>query len=214
VTAYHHRSRASRSSGERGVALVELSFILLIMFLMIAGAIDYGLGWRSGMAITEAARTGARVGSGQANNRAADYNAMSGMRAALLSSGTLDNVEQVIVYRADTAAGTVPAGCKTATSGDCIVYTGDQFRALDDRSGWNLVWPADPEEPPTGGNGCPNNAQRVAWCPTSRVNQPQGSAEYLGIYIKYRHDHLFPWLLGDDTVIERSAVMRLEPPSL
>jgi hypothetical protein len=201
-----------RFRDQRGVAVVEMAFVALIMLTLVAGAVDYGLGWRSGLVMTEAARTGARVGSGQANSRSADYNAMSGLRAALTASGKLDDVEQVIVFEA-TAGGTVPTACKNGTGGTCIVYTGNQFRALNDRTSWNLVWPADPQADATGGDGCPRVATRAAWCPTSR-NNTQLSAQYYGVYIKYRHDHLFTFLLGSHTTVERTAIMRLEPPSM
>lgn len=47
------------------------------------------------MAVNEAARTGARTGSGVGPDRLADYYALSGAKSALESSGKLDRVQRV-----------------------------------------------------------------------------------------------------------------------
>jgi Flp pilus assembly protein TadG len=210
------RIRLRRAHGERGAAIVEYAFVSVILLLIVSGATDYGIAWRSGLSLTEAARTGARVGSGQADNRAADYNALTGIRAALESSGTLDGVEFVVIYRSTTASGTVPSSCARLSptpTGTCNVLTGEQLVNLDENS-FHITWAADPEDPPTGGTGClrDSSSLRAGWCPTSR-NNTQASADYYGVYIQYRQDFLFP-TLGEGMTIGRNAVMRLEPPSV
>lgn len=215
----HHASKRpdhqSRSIGERGLSIVEFAFVALIMFTIVAGTVDYGRGWQSGMAITEAARTGARVGSSQANRPNADYDALMGLRASLTASNKMDDLELVVIYYSNTANGQVPASCTTASpSGTCNVFNRAQLLALNNNS-FNITWAANPDDPPTGGNGCAKsgNALRAGWCPTSRTNAPQGDAQYMGVYIRYRQRNLFP-ILGNDRVLSRTAVMRLEPPSV
>ena len=43
---------------ERGVTVVEFSFVALMLLTVVAGTVDYGRAWQSGMAINEATRTG------------------------------------------------------------------------------------------------------------------------------------------------------------
>jgi Flp pilus assembly protein TadG len=218
---HHGHTRPRRPSPlthrpERGVALVEFSFVMVILLTIVAGTVDYGRGWQSSLAITEASRTGARVASGQARQPNADFNALTGIRASLVASEKIDNVELIVIFRSTTANGAVPTSCTSATapSGTCNVFNRAQLLALGPTS-FNIVWAANPNDPPTGGTGCANNGAALhrGWCPTSRVNSPQASSEYLGVYIRYRHDNLFP-VLGDSRTIARTAVMRLEPPSL
>ena len=125
VVLRHHRPRATGAArsgrAERGVTVVEFSFVMVILLTIVAGTVDYGRGWQSGLAITEAVRTGARVGSGQASLQSADYNALTGIRASLVASDKIDNVELVVIFRSTTANGTVPTSCTTASpSGTCV----------------------------------------------------------------------------------------------
>lgn len=222
VLLHQRRHRATGAPGgprpgraERGVTIVEFSFVMVILLTIVAGTVDYGRAWQSGLAITEAVRTGARVGSGQASLQSADYNALTGIRASLVASDKIDNVELVVIFRSTTANGTVPTSCTSATSpsGTCNVFTGAQLVALGPSS-FNIIWAADPDDPPTGGTGCANvgAALHRGWCPTSR-NNTQASADYYGVYIRYRHDNLFP-VMGESRTLSRTAVMRLEPPSV
>jgi Flp pilus assembly protein TadG len=200
---------------ERGVTVVEFSFVALMLLTVVAGTVDYGRAWQSGMAINEATRTGARVGSGQAAQPNADYNALTGIRASLVASNKIDDVELVVIYKSTTANGAVPASCTGTSgwSGSCNVFTGPQLVALGPTS-FNITWAVNPSDPPTGGTGCANAgaAQYRGWCPNTRSNT-QASADYYGVYIRYRQRNLFP-ILGTSRLMSRTAVMRLEPPSV
>lgn len=180
--------------------LVEFAFVGLILLALLAAAFDYGMGWRVGLAANEGVRAGARVGSGQGTELTADYSLLSSMRAALESSGVLDQVERVVVFEAATAAGRVPSACVTGSGSgqECNILTGAQFRGI----------PADPDDA-IDGDGCITPAVTKRWCPDERVDV-QLTADYLGVWVRIRHDHMFP-VLGDSTTIERTAVMRLEP---
>lgn len=189
--------------GEHGAVLIEFAFVAMFLVVLLMGAFDYGQGWRAGLAVNEASRTGARVGSAMGRDRLADYYILSGAKAALESSGRLDRVERVVIFQAANPHGRVPETCKTAptvsASTRCNIMTGAEFRSDWTESNFH------------GTTGCytgaPTNRQR--WCPNSR-NPAQASADYVGIWITYDHAHTFTFL-DDATTVSRQTVMRIEP---
>jgi len=189
-----------RGRGERGAGIIEFAMVALILFTLAAGAFDYGQAWRSGLGINEAVRTGARVGSAGGTDRATDFNALSGLKAALASSEMLEGVVRVVVFRSDASDGSIPETCKTSSTNECQVISGDQFRT---------EWEDGSVASATQTNGCLNIASARNWCPTNRINS-QATAQYYGVWVQFRHDYFFP-LMGDGVTIERTAVMRLEP---
>jgi hypothetical protein len=193
--------RPGSSVRERGAVLVEFAFVAMILVAMVAGAWDYGRGWRAGLAATESVRTGARVGSGQGRSVQADFLALSGMKANLSSSGQLGNVERIVIFRVTNANnGTVPAACTTATAvGGCHIISGAAFRAM------STTWNAGNYT----SNGCLQAASGKGWCPTDR-NATQLSADTVGVWVKLRQENEFK-IVGDSLTIERGAAMRIEP---
>lgn len=190
-----------RSDGDRGAVIVEFAMVAVLLVTILAGAFDYGSAWRVGLAANEAARAGARVGSGQGNVKTADFSLLTSMRSALDSSGELANVTRVVLFKAATTAGTIPSTCKTSNgSGQlCNIFTGDQFRSLPTSSGGtNLT-----------STGCINNSTTKNWCPTTRT-VVQLTADYIGVWVQVEYKYFFP-LLGNKLLVERTAVMRLEP---
>lgn len=184
---------------ERGAALVEFAIIAMFIVVLIGGAFDYGMAWRVGLVTNEAARTGARVGSGMDNNALADWYAISGAKAALTNSGRVNDVQRFVIYRSDTADGAIPTECKTATttSQKCNIMTGAQFRAIT-QANFNTT------------TGCATtNMTTWQWCSASR-NNVQLTAEYYGIWLSVRYNPSFK-MAGNGVTVERDAVMRLEP---
>ncbi|MCB0976112.1 MAG: pilus assembly protein [Acidimicrobiales bacterium] len=179
---------------------MELAIVALFLFLLAAGTFDYGMAWRSGIEANAGVRTAARTGSSEQSERGADYDALSGMKASLASSGLLDDVQRVVVFRADSADGKVPPTCKTSSTSACQVITGANFRTN---------WEADPMTTATTSSGCLQIATSKNWCPTGR-DAVAATAQYYGVWVQVRHDYMFP-IIGDDVIIERTAVMRLEP---
>lgn len=201
----HHHARppapgSARRRSSSGAALVELGLSAVLLATLAAGAFDFGMAWRTGIATTEGARTGARVGSAQGDIVGADYALLTSMKAALSSSGLLNNVDRVVIYRSNTSDGAVPSNCKTTTSSSvsdkCDILTGAQFRALTTSSTYDSA-------------GCMTGSQTKSWCPTTR-NNIQLSADYLGVWVQVTHNYKFK-LIGTTKTIQRSAVMRLEP---
>lgn len=199
--------RRRRRDDERGSAIVELAVVALFIFSLTAGAFDYGSAWRASLALNEASRTAARVGSAAGPTRGADFNALSGAKSALVASGRLDDVTRVVVFKSTTANGKVPNACKAGTSSSCHILTGAQFRTN---------WQESTMEDATNENGCLKVAVGKGWCPLGvplgtnpRVNV-QASAEYYGVWIQMRHQFDFP-IVGAGQTIERTTTMRLEP---
>ncbi len=206
--------RRRHCGDERGLAVVEFAFVGLILLVIVAGAIDFGLAWRSGLALTDASRNGARVGSSMAKNPSADYSVLSSVRASLESAGKLDATQVVVLYRSTTANGRPPSECITAPyttgSADCIVMTGAQLNGIGPGN-FSFVDDGDATTPPTG-TGCAssNYTRRTAsWCPSQRLNALT-NAHYIGVFVRMRHDNLFK-VLGASRMVERYAVMKLEP---
>lgn len=200
----HHHSAASRARakargrGIGGAALVELAFVAMLLVILSAGAYDYGLAYRQALSVNEAARTGVRTGSALGKSAQADYYALTGAKAALAASNTLDEVQKVVIYKSTTVDGNPPSTCinNTTSTESCVVLTGDQFRAMT-LSSFDTT------------TGCFTAATIKNWCPSAR-NNIQLSADYYGIWIQAKYTHQFK-ILTNSTTINRDAVMRLEP---
>lgn len=210
----HRRARlADRRSEERGAGLVELSLVALLLVFLVASTFDYGFAWRSGLAVNESARAGARVGSGQAISRGADYYALNSVKSGLTSSGIIDNVDRIVIFKSTTADGRVPSACTAATpTSSCVgnVLTGAQLKALT-VSSFDVTISSDPATAPTG-TGCLKSASalRVGWCPNARSNNQDAGADYYGVYILLSYPRKFG-AFGSTISVSRTAVMRLEP---
>jgi Flp pilus assembly protein TadG len=209
--ATRRRLASRRAERERGATLVEFAFVAMFLLVLVAGTFDYGFAWRMGLAVNEAARAGARVGSGQAVSRGADYYALNSVRSALTASGAIDQVQKVVIFKSTTADGVVPSTCLLASpSGSCNVLTGAQLKALT-ASSYDLTISTDPTVAPTG-SGCLKSsaAQRVGWCPSARSNDQDAGSDYYGVYVEAAYPRKFTSFGGSITVT-RTAVMRLEP---
>jgi Flp pilus assembly protein TadG len=189
--------RPRRRDGQGGTAIVELAFISLMLTTLIAGTWNYGGVWRAALRDNEAVRTGVRTGAAMGKDQLADWYALSGARASLDSSGNLNQVQRVVIFRSDTTDGKIPVDCKTATStsSKCNIITGANFIAMT-QADFN-------------GSGCYTKATVNNWCPTSRIDV-QATAEYFGMWIQITQTYDFK-MLGSSSTIERQAVMRIEP---
>ncbi|MCU1499355.1 MAG: pilus assembly protein [Acidimicrobiales bacterium] len=201
MSASHHQRRPGTGrADERGGVLVEMALVSIFLLTLFAGTYDYGQAWRTGLAVNEAARTGARVGSAQGPVRQADYYALSGVKAALTSSGKIKDVTRVVVFKSTSADGSVPAACKTSSTTACQVITGAAFRT---------AWEKQPMATATTASGCLAIASSQNWCPTTRDNA-QATSEWYGIWIQVRQNFEFV-VFGSGTDVLRTAVMRIEP---
>lgn len=195
-----HRPRfvPGRHRNERGAVLVEFAIVAIFLTALLAGAFDFGMAWRASLAVTEAARAGARVGSSSGKNVNADRELLLSTQAALASAGLLDEVQRVVVFNGSNVSD-VPATCKigTGTSQSCNALTGAQFRLLNASS-------------PIDANGCIVDSDRKGFCPKLR-NDVQLTAHYVGVWVRIGYQYEFG-VLGSVRTIERTAIMRIEPP--
>lgn len=79
--AVHHRTRAvPRAERDRGAAAVELALVLPVLLLVVFGCIDFGRMLNAQIALTQAAREGARWAAlGQSNVAGRVNNAAGGL---------------------------------------------------------------------------------------------------------------------------------------
>jgi len=178
--------------------LVEFATVGIFLVTLLAGAFDFGMAWKAALGVTEAARAGVRVGSSSGNNVAADRELLLSAQAALSSSGLLEDVDRVVVFNASNVSA-VPPSCKIGTGNgqSCNALTGAQFKDLSGSSAIDA-------------NGCLVDSVRKGYCPTLR-NNVQLTAHYLGVWIRASYEYEFG-LLGTTKTIERTAIMRIEPP--
>jgi len=148
------------------------------------GAYEFGMAFRDSLAVSSAAREGARVGGAVGDRITADCAILEGAAGALLSiSG--NQVAELWIYRTDTS-GTVSS-------------TRNEYR------------PSQPTDNPASlvcGTWFPIV---TLWSATSRDNHGT-TREWIGVRIFYDHDWKtgFLWWTGSSRWAE-SAVMHLEP---
>jgi hypothetical protein len=182
-----------RSGGkQRGAALVEMAIVIPLLMMIVFGIVNYGLLFKDNLTIQSAARSGARVGAQQASNASADWQIVRTVEAAVAKLGNKETL-QVIVFKADDANGDVPEACVTGGTGIpgvCNVY-GEADLAMDEAT---FVAPA--------------NVAAHQWEPTTR-NATTAAADYLGVWIKVRHDDITG--LFDNQITTTKSVFRLAP---
>ncbi len=188
--------RRSRHRGERGAALVEFALVSLLLVTFAFGIIEFGLGWQDRLTVQTAARAGVRVGSSLTTNSLADYNILAAVNSSLHDVGA-SNIEYVVIYKSTTSDGAVPALCSgtipISVVATCNVYTGAQLASLSSSQ-----------------FGCGLGSLDLSWCPTTRVNLLGTGPDYLGVWIRVKHN-LVGKMYKNPVKITDSAVMRLEP---
>jgi Flp pilus assembly protein TadG len=196
------RARRRRMEGSRGAALVEFVLIAPVFALIVAGVLEFGLAFRDSMTVSNALRSGARVGSNAGRERLADYTILKSVEAAMKEVPT-SRILRVVVYEADTSNSSVPASCLTTTAianrgvaGLCNTYSPSDL-TLTTAS--------------FSGTTCASNAPDAMWCPTTRQNQQALGADYLGVYMEVRYTYITKIFPGSGVTIRDRAVMRLEP---
>jgi Flp pilus assembly protein TadG len=189
-----------KTHGERGAALIEFVVLLGVLPLLALGIVEFGSAWNNKLKVETAARAGARVASALGTARLADFNVLQSVKAALNAFDASD-VSYVVVYKATTADGAVPAGCgnptPTSQTAKCNVYTGAQLFSLTQSAF-------------TGTTSCAVDAPDRWWCPTTRQNIQHLGSDYVGVWIKASSPTITD-LFGSPLGLESNAVMRVEP---
>ena len=122
------RSRRRRD----GAVLVEAAFVLPFLALLVFGAVDWGFTFNDYLTLSNAVRSGARIGTADVDpvsqqvNADDDYQVLQAVNNAL--GGTRNEVVLVSIFNATSSTATnPPAGCvgtgATSQTGECDVYT-------------------------------------------------------------------------------------------
>ncbi len=188
---------------ERGAALVEFAILVPVLALIVFGTFEAGLAIQDTNVLSRSIQQAARTGSGLADGRAADYEALRSLDSSL-SGLRATTVEKVIVYDASVNAdGSVPEACTDAVRPDdlsvvivadtCNVYSPTQLQT-DDLARFS---------------GSCAGAWDRGFCPTTR-NRAGDNPDKLGIFVQMRYDSASAFFPGTLT-LDRSAVFQLEP---
>ncbi len=178
---------------ERGAALVEFAILAPLLFLLLYGIIELGLGLREQLTMSNAVTTGARIGSVLGTDLESDIAILKAVEASLVGGTDIDVVTSVVIYEAN------PDGSSTGNENHSTSDPADPTCA------WNPC--PDPTHPSFGGYGSPSG-----WVPTDR-DTALPDPDILGLRINYQHEwitSLIPWM-ATPASWTADARVRLEP---
>jgi hypothetical protein len=193
-------------TSERGSTMTEMALVTPIFLLLIFGVMEFGFLLRNQLTINSAATESARAASVGGNDPDTDFLVLRTVEHGVASMG-LQNIRQVVVYRASGPDTDVPTACltapvtATATAG-CNRYTAaDFFLPLLDSSG-NA----------TGNFRCDTTSVDRYWCPSDRTSSllAAGGPDYVGVYIEANHDYVTGFF-GASRIVRDQKVIRIEP---
>jgi hypothetical protein len=171
---------------ESGASVVEAALILPLFLFLIFGVLELSLYLFDVNAIRGGARQAARTASVSASSAFADFNALTASRQSLANMA--NKIDGVIIFRAETAASTIPPACIAALDNGLEgVDTGTtRCNVYDVTKYWNadkLNFGFD-----AGTNPGPALWDRF-WPPTDRndaITDTQG-ADFVGVWVRVTH---------------------------
>jgi hypothetical protein len=174
-----------RRKSESGAVAIETALITGLLILIVMGAFEYGMAFRSWFGLSAASREGARVGASVGPVNGADC-AILQASAAALSSTSNNEVVQIKIFDHDPVNGTDGAN--------------------------NTYRPFDPDTDDPAFLRCSTwFVVNAGWTETSRDNTGD-DRDWLGVQVTYEHNWItgFLWWSGSVQWSNRS-IMRLEP---
>jgi hypothetical protein len=203
------RPRRSDRASERGAAIIEAAIVTPLFFLMIFGLLEFGLLFRDSLTTDNAAHQGARAASVSGSAANTDYLIIRSIEHGLQAM-ELQQLDYVVVFKADGPGDDVPAACLSASqtydalnpaAPACNRYAAaDFFKELDDP-----VTGAD-----TGNFRCGMASVDRFWGPAARQTSLSAGTDYLGIHIQTGHAFI-TGLFGDGMDLSETSIVRLEP---
>lgn len=194
---------------ERGASLVEAAFITPVFFTLIFGIFEVGLLFRNSLTTNNAAQQGARSASVSGNDPDADYLIIRSIDHGMQAMN-LQDLDFVVVFKADGPTDTVPAACLTASqtydaanpaAPACNRYTAaDFFKEIEDP----VTGVA------TGNFRCEPAAIDRYWCPSDRSTSLTAGTDYLGVYVQTNH-RFITGLFAANRDLSETRIIRLEP---
>jgi hypothetical protein len=224
------------ATSDRGATLVEAALVLPILIFLLLAVIEVGGTLKSYSGTASAVRVGSRAASVAGSDPLADRTILERIaaQARSLDSG---EVELVVIWKADGPGDPVPAAClPSSTSTPNTSSVGDDGVAPDGLDACNVYVQPDasggafamaegkapqPAEHYFGcsGPGDPEAGHRLDcdWPATSRrvLTSPRGtldpqSTDFVGVYVRVRHDS-YTGALGDGLTITDRSIALIEP---
>jgi hypothetical protein len=194
--------------------MAEAALVSPIFILVIFGVFEFGIAYRDILAVGDATTDAARVGAIQGpdvtpEGETADYSIVRALRDGLAGLKPA-NLQSILVFKAaDSTVGSaisqVPSACKSGPSNTTLKC--NFYRPTD---GYIAVQDGDVDYFKCLRVGDP----ACGWNPVTRVDGPTtADVEFLGVYIRYKHDYVTGFF-GRTFTIERASIMRLEPGEL
>ena len=210
----------ARRRTERGAVFVEFALAVPILLLLGLGLVEYGMAWMATNDVNSAARDAARSGTSSPAYLTSDRTILMAIGSSL-DSKELAGLKKVIVYKATSTSGAVPASClaKTPSSGSpgspvgvksspvyCNVYGPKQVAFVLANPNNLTYFGGD-----SSGSACKTTEIDYNYCPASRNHsQSTDNLDYLGVYIESEHKSVTNFSFGNQ-MIRRKAIFRLEP---
>jgi Flp pilus assembly protein TadG len=210
MTSMIRRAR-TRPRDDRGVALIEMAMVVPFLLTLVLAIFDLGMMLHSDIAIANASRSAARVGSRDGSNQSADYDILTSLGAALknVQSGT---VNYVTIYKV-SGSSTNDAPPSNCTSAAAITARGNAASFCNTYSAADLALVLSGTSAAQADfDGCATTDYDRMWCPTSRSTSQATTAgpDYLGVAVSVNtptYSHLF----GSTKTFTDQFAMRLEP---
>lgn len=176
---------------EAGVSTIEAAFVLPILLVIALGAAEFGFAFIDWLSVSNAASTGARIGSSAGTASVADTAILSSVEEAL-SDVDSSTVQAVWIYKADTDGTPVDAalGCDIGAEGLCPTSNVYVPKA---GGGWSCL----------AVNGCP-------WTAVARDDRLPG-LDQLGVRIVFTHSWLTSFIPLPGGPWSDSSVFQIEP---
>lgn len=198
------RRRTTSGRRQRGATTIEAVVVTPIFLLIVMALFEMAFLVHNYLKVTGAAGVGVRSVTVAGSAPAADYLTMQSILHGL-STFDVEDVEQVVLFRADGPDDEVPIGCQSVpipAGLECNGYEpADFFLPYVDATGIE-----------TGNWGCGSSARDTNWCPTTRqvaLSDP-GGPDHVGVYIRVTLPSM-TGVLGSDRSLEITRVARIEP---
>ena len=171
---------------QRGAALIEAAIVLPLLLILVAGIIEFGVGFHESGAIAAAARAGARSASALPKN--ATFAQAAADAASLQLQGVPSQAPQAIwIFRAQPGTSN-PIGA----FGGCTDCQGFAWNSTQRRFDTTTTLSGSQPWDPTAQNAC------------------AGQSDGIGVAVLLNHKYFFGVFGGTKSLV-RASIMRLEP---
>jgi Flp pilus assembly protein TadG len=191
--------------------VVEFALAVPLLLVLVLGLAEYGTIWQQQSTLTRAAQSAARTGATQGTQRYADYNTIQSLESSLSAIDRLE-VERVVVYRADSVDGRVPAACEDVAISDDLSAKGNAAQRCNIYSAAQVAFQGNSLTVYGGTTACAAGSWDQYWCPTTRSRGTDTTdPDHLGVYVSTNYQALTGLLGAPEIKLESDVVFRLEP---